>query len=101
MIADYIVYIQGNEPDEWLPAEKWQKDMYIELYNEIMRSAQSSALYGPIESPVQKNGPYLYKIKINESWSSTLLININTRRIRNMKILMLPTHTGAVSRSII
>jgi len=83
-----LIIVEGNNPDEWLPALPWQGENFIKAIN--LGSMKSMGIPNPITlTEPFTNGDFQYQFKIINDWNPCYIINMTTGKVREIKYLPL------------
>lgn len=79
-----LIIVEGDNPDEWLPALPWQGEKFMEAID--LGSMKSMGIPNPITiTKPFTNGAFQYKFKIINDWNPCYIINITTGKVREIK----------------
>lgn len=86
--SGYLIFIQGDEPNQWYPALPWQQEKFMEVMK--FGSMKSMGIPNPITlTEPFTNGSFEYQFKIINDWKPCYLINMTTGKEREVKYIKL------------
>ena len=86
--SGYLIIVEGNKPGEWFSALSWQQDKFMEVMK--FGTMKSMGIPNPITlTEPFTNGDFQYQFKIINDWKPCYLINMTTRKEREIKYIKL------------
>jgi len=91
--------VQGDLPNEWFPAMKWQQDFLKKVMPELVSMQRASHQMGVVFTSSVQHGRYTYTIG-NGGPHELMLVNIETGKTRKLWYPPPPPdHGGALTKS--
>jgi hypothetical protein len=86
--SGFLIFVEGDETGEWFSALQWQQEKFMEVMK--FGTMKSMCMPNPITlTEPFTNGDFQYQFKIINDWKPCYLINMTTRKEREIKYIKL------------
>jgi len=86
--SGYLILVEGDELNKWFSALPWQQEKFMEVME--FGTMKSMGRHNPITLTVPfTNGDFQYQFKIINDWNPCYLINLTTKKEREIKYIKL------------